>query len=319
MSNILTIGQTAEWLDGRDNFLLITHRRPDGDTVGSAGALARGLMGSGKTAYVMHNPEITPRYLRFVEELWAPEDYVPEHLIAVDLATPGMFPLGSSDHTGKIALCIDHHPSNSLFADHTCLEGGYSSCGEIVYELLLMISGGMSAKSAECLYVAVSTDTGCFAFANTTANTFRVAARLIEYGAPHTILNKLLFRTKTAGRIKIEGMIYTGLEFFYCGAVAVSTITLSMMESAGADEDDVDDIASIPGSVEGVLAGVTIRELAPPRGCKVSIRTGPAVNAHSICERFGGGGHPMAAGCSFEGPVEEIKRKLLVALGDYLP
>jgi len=319
MNSILTVRQTAEWLKERDNYLIITHRRPDGDTIGCAGALTQGLMDSGKTVYVKHNPEITPRYMRFIEKYRAPEDYEPEHLIATDIATPGMFPSDGTDYAGKISLCIDHHPSNSLFAGYTCLGGGYASCGEIIYELLLMISGGMSAKSAECLYAAVSTDTGCFAFANTTANTLRVAARLIDYGAPHTQLNKLLFRTKTTGRIKIEGMIYTGLEFFYSGTVAVSTITLNMMESADADEDDVDDIASIPGSVEGVLAGITIRELKSSRGCKVSVRTGPAVNAHSICERFGGGGHPMAAGFSLEEPISQIKTKLLDALGGYLP
>ena len=319
MSKMLTIPETAAWLKERDNYLIITHRRPDGDTLGCAGALAQGMREQGKTVYVLYNPEITPRYARFVEDYLAPDGYKPEHTIAIDTASPDLFPKNGGDYIDAISLCIDHHPSNTLYAEYTLLDGGCASNGETIYDLLIEMYGTVSAKSAEGLYVALSTDTGCFAFANTTGDTLRIASLLVEAGAPHRDLNRQLFRTRSRGRIKIEGLIYSGIGFFFGGKVAISTITMEMMESAKASEDDIDDIASIPGSIEGVLAGITIRELTSTHDCKVSVRTGPTVNAHAICARFGGGGHPMAAGFSLEKTADEIKEVLLETLKDHFP
>jgi len=316
---MMTIAETAAWFEPRDGYLLLTHRRPDGDTVGCAGALAQGLREFGKTAYVLHNPDITQRYLRFVKDYQAPDGYMPEHVVVLDTASPDLFPKNGNGYTDAVSLCIDHHASNTLYAKHTCLGKEYASCGEIIYEILTALAGGISAKSAEHLYAAVSTDTGCFAYANTTANTLRVASLLIEAGAPHRELNKLLFRTKTRGRMKIEGAIYSGIEFYFGGAVAISTITRDMMESASASEDDVDDIASLPGSIEGVKAGITLREVTSPNDCKVSVRTSPSVDAHAICERFGGGGHAMAAGFTINKTIPELKEALLEALNDFFP
>jgi len=319
MSTSLTIEETAAWLMDRDNFLILTHRRPDGDTVGCAGALAQGLREAGKAAFVLRNPETTARYLRFVEDYWAYDGYTPDHVIIVDTAAYDLFPINGDGFIGNVSLSIDHHPSNTHYAQLCCHDETRAACGEIIYELLLALSGSISAKSAEHLYAALSTDTGCFAFANTTANTLRVASFLIEAGAPHRELNRLLFRTKTRSRISIEGMINSGLEFYFGGKAAISVITIEMMESANADEDDVDDIASIPGIVQGVLAGITIREMASTNDCKVSVRTSPMVNAHEICKLFGGGGHAMAAGFTLEKPVADTKTALLEVLHNFFP
>ena len=315
----LTTEETADWLRTRDNYLILTHRRPDGDTIGCAGALAQGLREHGKKAYVLPNQEITPRYQRFVGEYLSTDAYDPDYIITIDTAAYELFPANGEKYKGAVSLCIDHHPSNTNYAEYSCIDGSLASCGELIYELLLLLNGSISAEIAEKLYVALSTDTGCFAFANTTANTLRVASLLVEAGAPQRELNRLLFRTKTRSRIEIEGMIFSGLEFYFDGTVAISTITRKMLEETAATEDDVDDIASIPGSIEGVLAGITVRELTGTHDCKVSVRTGPLVNANDICARFGGGGHRMAAGFTLESTVADIKKALKEALPDFLP
>jgi len=318
MNTTITIKETAAWLKDRDNFLILTHRRPDGDTVGCAGALAQGLREAGKSAYVLYIPEITPRYSRFVDDYWAPEGFGQNHIIVVDTASTDLFPANATRYIGAVSLAIDHHPSNTCYAELTCLINA-ASCGEVIYLILLELSGGIGAKCAECLYAAVSTDTGCFVFANTTAEAHQVAAELIEAGAPHKKLNKLLFRTRTRSRVKIESMINAGIEFCFDGAVAISAITGEMMQAAGADEDDVDDISSLPGSIEGVMVGITIRELSSVTDCKVSVRTSHPVNSHDICSRFGGGGHALAAGFSMEKTIPEIKKELLETLKDFFP
>ena len=319
MGEMITAAETAVWLKARDNYLILTHRRPDGDTLGSAGALAQGLRDAGKTAYVLANPETTPRYARFVDEYIAPDGFRPDFIVAVDTASAEMFPKNGLDYKDSVALCIDHHPSNTRYADKICLDQASASCGELVYDILMTMSGGVCAKGAECLYAALSTDTGCFAFANTTANTLRVAASLIESGAPHSALNRLLFRNKTHGRICIEGMIFSGLEFFFDEAVTIIILTRDMIESVNASEDDMDDIASLPSSIDGVLVGITIRELTSAADCKVSVRTTGVVDANAICAVFGGGGHPMAAGFTMGKTAAEIKKELLEVLGGFLP
>ena len=315
----MTIRDTARWLSQRDNYLILTHRRPDGDTLGCAAGLAQGLRDAGKKAYIHFNPEATARYLPYVEAYWAPGDFVPEHIVAVDIASQDPFPANSMEYQQRVALCIDHHPSNTGYAGQTCLDTEKASCGEIIYEVLQALNGSINAIIAASLYVAVSTDTGCFSYSNTNAGALRTAADLVDAGAPVGDINKELFRTKAKSRVLLEGLITSRMEFYHNGAVAVATITREMMNEAGASENEMDDVAAIPGAIEGVIVGITIRELTGPGDSKVSVRTTPLVNANALCARFGGGGHAMAAGFSLDTPVAETKRQLLVALDDIFP
>jgi len=314
---MMTIGETAEWIKSRDKFLIITHRRPDGDAIGCAGALCHGLRDMGKTAYVLYNPEVTDKYLPFVKDYWAPQEYSPEHTITVDTASQDLFHEGAKEYLDKISLSIDHHPSNTLYAAYTCLDGGAGACAEIVYDILKKLQCDINETIAEQLYIAISTDTGGFSFANTTAASLKAAAELIEAGAPHIELNRMLFRARTLGRIKMESMVNEGLEFYFNNVVSIATITNDMIAEARAVEDDLDGIAAIPGSVENVIIWITIRELSSPADCKVSVRTSPGVNAHDICKRFGGGGHPLAAGFARRATVDKIKQELIDVLHDF--
>jgi len=318
MSKMLTPYETAAWLKETDNFLIITHRRPDGDTIGSASALAHGLREQGKTAFVLYNPEITPRYLRFVEKYHAPDDFAPDYVLAIDTATIDLFPKNAQMYKDSVSLCIDHHSSNSLYAEKTCLNIENAACGEIIFDILIALSGSIDSITAECLYVAVSTDTGCFSFGNTTAYTLCVASQLVKAGAPNKELNKVLFRTKTHARISVEGMMTSAIEYYFDDKVAMAFITREMMEISGAEEDDIDDITALPGSIEGVCIGITIREMSSPHDCKFSVRTRPPYNAQQICAEFGGGGHKLAAGCSVEKTISEAKQMMLDVLKRYI-
>lgn len=319
MKKAMNSRETALWLKERDNFLVLTHRRPDGDTLGCAAGLVQGLIEAGKTAFILYNPEATKRYTTYVQKHWAPDGFIPSYVIAVDIASPELFPANGKPYEKNISLCIDHHPSNTGYAAATCLDTAKASCGEVIYEILTALSGGVTTETATSLYVAVSTDTGCFAFSNTTSNTLRVAAELVDAGAPIGELNKDLFRRKAKSRIMLEAMITTGMEFYFDGAVAIAAITNDMMEKAGAGENEMDDVASIPNSIEEVLVGITIRELTGPNDCKVSVRTSPIVNANELAARFGGGGHAMASGFSLNVSIAEMKKLLLNALGEIFP
>ena len=163
------------------------------------------------------------------------------------------------------------------------------------------------------LYVAVSTDTGCFQYGNTTAATHRVAAALMETGIDVFALNKRHFRTKSWARLQVERLITERMHRYDGGTIAVAPIALSLLEEAGATEEDLEDIAAFLGQIEGVETSVTIRE-KPTGECKLSVRTSGGLNATAVCALLGGGGHAAAAGCSVPGTPEEAERAILDAI-----
>ncbi|MDR2420923.1 MAG: DHH family phosphoesterase [Oscillospiraceae bacterium] len=307
----MTVNECAEWLRARDNFLIITHRRPDGDTIGSAAALAGALRAAGKMAHALRNGETTARYLPLIEPFHAPDSFEPGHIIAVDTASREMFP-GAASGIERVDLSIDHHPSNTLYAEETLCDPSRASCGELVFDVISRL-GEVSRDMAEALYIAVSTDTGCFSYDNTNAGAFLAASRLAELGADTAGINKRFFRSRSRSRVAIEGFIYSGLEFLFGGKAAVAVITNEMMKRSGADEDDIENIAALPVSIEGVLAGVTIREMKGG-GCKVSVRSSPGLSSNEICARFGGGGHAAAAGFTSDEAPESLKPKIAAVL-----
>ncbi len=310
----MTTDEASKWLKERDNFLILTHIRPDGDTLGSACALCNALREDGKTAFVLRNNQVTRRYTDYTAPYWA-EDFEPEYVISADIASEGLFTPNAEKYKGKIDLAIDHHPSNTGFAKNTLLDPESASCGETVYELLKHMFGAISKETATLLFIAVTTDTGCFRYGNTTARTLRVASELIEAGAPGAELNKRLFRTKTQARVNLESEILNNLEYGRDGKIATVVVTQEMIKKTGADEDDMEDIAAIHGQIEGVVVSITIREQEDFTS-KISVRTSKLVDAGAICAKLGGGGHAMAAGVNLNCGVWEAREKILKAVDE---
>ena len=312
----ITVGDTARWLSQNDDYLILTHRRPDGDTLGSAGALVLELRRMGKVAFVLKNLEITSMYAPLVAGLEASEDFSPKFIISVDTASADLLPENAKKFKDNISLCIDHHLSNSINAEYKCVDADRASCGELMYDILTLLCGSLSRDAAGCLYAAVSTDTGCFVYANTTAGSLEIASKLVLAGAQHKQMNKAFFRTKTKSRVKLEAMIFSNMEFHYDGAVAIALITQKMLKEIGADENDLNDVSALAGVVEGVTCAVTLRELAVANVCKISVRTLPGINSNEICARFGGGGHALAAGATVSKSIDDTKAELLMVLED---
>ena len=309
----MTYQEAAGFLLAHDHYLILTHLRPDGDTVGCAAGLCRALRQAGKTAYVLSNREVTPLFSPYLEGLLAPEGWRPDTVVSVDIAARGLFPDNAQPYLERVDLAIDHHPSQEFFAGETCLDAGRAACGELVLDIAEQL-GPITPDIAVPLYVAVSTDCGCFAYGNTTADTHRAAARLIDCGIPLSQLNKRHFRTKTLRRLQVESAIVRSMELLDGGRTALAFISLDLLAQTGADERDLDDIANFVGQIEGVCNAATLRELSPGR-CKLSLRTDPAVlNANHVCALLGGGGHAAAAGATMEGTLQQARDAVLRAI-----
>ena len=309
----MNAAEAAALLKERDNILILTHRRPDGDTVGCAAGLCIALRQAGKKAYVLPNEDATALMVPYLEGLEPPEPWEPAFVVSVDIAGVGLFPESAKGWIGRVDLAIDHHPSNEGFGAENCVDDTCAACGELIYDICREL-GEVTPEIALPLYVAVSTDTGCFVYGNTTGRTHRVAADLIEIGIPYRDVNKRHFRTKSAKRRKLEAVLMQGLELLQDGTLAIGAISLDDMAAIGATEEDAEDIAAFIGQIEGVYNSVTIRELKPGE-CKLSVRTNPVkLNATRVCALLGGGGHAAAAGCTVFGSVQEARDAIVKAI-----
>ncbi len=310
----MNIQEAAAFLRDHDGYLIITHVRPDGDTVGCAAGLCRALRRLGREAWVLPNPQITPPFQPLLEGLTAPEGYVPRTVVTVDIAARNMIPESALPYCGRVDLAVDHHPSQSFFAEHTCLDAGRASCGEIILKIVREL-GPLTAETAEPLYVAVSTDCGCFVYSNTDAACHRAAAELIETGIDVYALNRKHFRSKSMVRLKFESALLERLELRDGGATGIVTIPLSLLQELGTREEDVEGASAFVGEIEGIRTGATLRELEEGVW-KLSLRTDPGdLDACRVCALLGGGGHAAASGATMYGvTMESARQKLLDAV-----
>ena len=309
----LTRTETVQFLRSHDNFCILTHRKPDGDTLGSAAALCRILHSAGKQARVLRNPETTPQYAFLQEENVceeAPEDMT---VISVDVAAQKLFPPQFQTLIPRIALKIDHHSMGDDFAPLALVDPKAAACGEIVWDLAKLMEVSMDRKTAEAVYTAVATDTGCFRYSNTTAHTLHTAAACLEAGADTYPLNKALFETTRLCRLKVESYLADHLEFLAEGKVALALLPLEVERACGVTEDDLVNISNFARNIEGVMLAATFRT-EPDGATKISLRSAPGYDSAAVSGVLGGGGHAAAAGVRVSANQAEAREMLLEVL-----
>lgn len=309
----LTRTETAAFLAEHDNYTILTHTRPDGDTIGSAAALCRGLRSLGKTAHILRNSEVTLRFAWLHEGLTKEAVDDGDTIVSVDVASPGMLPEAYLPLLGKIVLRIDHHGSATSFTDVELVDPDSASCAEVVWDVLEEMNCQPDPELLDAVYVGTSTDTGCFRFANTTAHTFAVAAKCAAGGARIYELNQGLFETNSLGRLKIQSWIVEHIRLLRCGSMAICAIPRAVEEALGVTSDDMDNISNFPRSIAGVNIAATLREAADGK-IKLSVRAVPGYDATQITVKFGGGGHKGAAGASFNLSLDEAEKAVEAAM-----
>ena len=309
----IDVNQCAQLLKDNDNILILTHAHPDGDTLGCGFALCRALMKLGKICAVINSDVIPKKYDYLFDDI-APIRFKPGYVVAVDVATPNL--LGDLNGQYHIDLCSDHHSTNTEYADNLLLEDTPAAC-EIMYDVIKALGVEIDSKMAGCLYTGLTTDTGCFRYASTTAKTYRAAADLIELGADNGTINRVMFETKTKTYARLERMALESMEFFENERVSVITVTQDMYKKTGSNEQETEALAPLTRQVEGVEIGITIREKTDGT-CKASLRTFESVNAAELARFFGGGGHNQAAACRFDCGVDAAKAQLVEKCGELL-
>lgn len=304
--------QTARFLLDNDDYLVVCHACPDGDTIGSASALVMLLRKKGKSAWAYCPDGIPEKLLSFTgKDIFVSDANGHKTKISVDVATPAM--LGSMQETlPPFDLSIDHHKVNTIPCERLLLRDDFISNAEIIAELYDQLSVGIDKEAAECLYAGISSDSGGFRYSNTRPQTMRLAARLMETGIDFAAINRILFDRITPPALALTKAAYSSIELFYGGKLAVVTISKEVYEESGANDADLDEIKGIPRRIAGVEVAALIR----PKGEKaqISLRSNEYFDVAAFCREMGGGGHVRAAAFRVDGAPEQAKGMLVKAL-----
>ena len=252
---MLDCAQAATLLQGWDKILVMSHASPDGDTLGSASALLRGLASLGKeVAFFCADP--VPEKFAFLFEGLTLGAFEPEHVMAVDVADKKLLGKNApSEYLARAELAIDHHGTHVPFARERWVEPEAAATTEMIWALLGQLGVELAPAVADCLYTGLATDTGCFRYQNVTPRTLRIAADLLERGARAAEINRAMFESKSKAQVEAERRAMDSMRFSSGGKCALVTLPYSIFAETGAQESELEGIAAMPREIQGGGAG----------------------------------------------------------------
>lgn len=302
-------------------FLLLAHLYPDGDVLGSQLGLGLSLRAAGRhTVFACLHPVPAPyQFLPGAAEVqqWKEGQGGYDVVVTLDCPDPSRVGglLDGCRHPDTRVLNIDHHVDNGRYGDVNWVNPGAAATGEMVFELIEAAGLPLTREVAVNLYTAIVTDTGSFRYANTMPATFRIAARLVEAGAEPAEIGIRLYEARHLAGLHLLGRILQQVETSGDGAIA--WVVIDRSQTASPDLLEAEDFITYPRSLRTAKVAVLFREL--PGEVKVSLRAKGEVNVAKIAARFGGGGHPNAAGVVLSGDVAGAKTRVLGAVREALP
>jgi phosphoesterase RecJ-like protein len=300
----LSLSEVAKRIKGIKNALILCHKNPDPDTLGSAFGLKHIFEHLGVSARVACCDKASAKFDFITGGYDLTSDFAIDEfdgVIAIDVASVPQ--LGDYSYlSDKVSLIIDHHESCTRFCDY--YEDFASACAMIVFDIAkeLGIFEALPSHFYECVYAGLSGDTGCFKYSNTTKKALTVASELVDTGIDFANINYIIFDCKSVGEISAQCMVYSCVELFEDKSLAIALITNEMKEKHGVCDDDIADIISSVRQIEGVRVAVTIKQSSrDEKKFSISSRANCDIDVSKICAEIGGGGHPRAAGAMLEG------------------
>ena len=309
-----TVEKLCGLLLKNDRYLILTHKHPDCDTLGSALALTRLLQSLGKTARAVCPEEVTKKQKRLMDGYGFEDNGEPyDRIITVDIASPTL--LGKyEDLADKIFIKIDHHVDREDFGKYCYVKDDCASCAEIILDICEYFEQSgryvLSKDVASYVYCGMSSDTGGFIYSNTTPQTLTKAARLLECGVAASYINEELHIIKSPSRLKAEGYALSNIKYDLGGKITSVSFDMKTRNDLGITEEDIADIVDIPRSAEGVDTALSVKE-EPDGSYRVSLRSGKT-DVSAVAAVFGGGGHIRAAGCTVHADSIEEARPAVI-------
>ncbi len=309
------LSQVVELIENKNKFAITTHIKPDGDGLGSSLGLCWLLRSLGKNADVVVRGDVPQAYksLPGADEIQDINvingNYDAVFVIECsDIDRPGISGLENA-----FTVNIDHHATSGHFGSINWIDPTASAVGEMIYNLCKAIGGKITKEIAECVYMALVTDTGSFHFSNTSERTLKVASELVKAGAKPSEIGEAVYNNYPWSRIELMRQVLETVKRDATGQVASMRQTMAMHDAAGAVDGDNNGFVNIPLAAKDVVAVVYMREIGPGQ-YRASVRSKGDINVAQVAEKFGGGGHKNAAGLGIEGDWDEKESEIVAAL-----
>jgi len=311
----------ADFIRGNDDFLVVSHMQPDGDAAGSTFGVAWMLHAMNKR-FTLINEGRMPEKFKFMAGSLPIIDYEKDRpnrmfgkVISVDCADFGRIgKVKDCFEPDALLLNIDHHATNDLFGTVNVVKADAAATVEVLYDLAVELGLPFSAEWNVCIYSGLLTDTGGFRYSNTSPKVLQIAADLLNRGVQGHDLAERLLETMTFGQISLLKKTLNTLSFSHDNRIAWLSVSLDDLRSSEAASEDMDGLVNYARNVEGVEVGMMFKE-KQPGVVKVSLRSGGQANVAELAQRFGGGGHVRAAGCTIHGTLEEAIERVVQEVG----
>lgn len=313
------LSQVVELIENKSRFCITSHVRPDGDSLGSSLALYWTLKALNKQVDVLMRDHVPHAYSKLpganevIKVSAVPSGYDAAFVIECsDIDRPGLIDLDK-----QLVVNIDHHSTTVLFGDINWIDSTASAVGEMIYNLCKALGVSVNQQIAECVYTALLTDTGSFHYSNTTERTFKIASELVRKGVKPAHISQALFYSYPFSKIKMLGIALSSLNRDETGRIAWLVTTLEQIAEADATEEDLDGIVNYPLAVGEVEVVAFFKEIAP-NTYRTSLRSKGEVNVARVAEKYNGGGHKNASGCTIKGDIQQIIEEMVEYLQEVL-
>ncbi len=302
-----------------DEILLFPHVNMDGDALGSCSALCLALRSLGKKAWVMIN-EPVPKNLDFLECgcMTSDDSVLHDVQLSLMLDCNGFSRIPGREaawNRGRLKGCIDHHAtaSKDIKYDFQRIESKSAATGEIVYRLIKDLGAEITLDIANCIFAAITTDTGNFQHTNTTSRSHEIVGHLYKVeGFNSKIISALIYDRRSKEALQLESAVISGLDFYGNGRVAIGRVTQDMLREHGCTMDEAEGIIQRIMSIDNVECGCLLKDSG--KNVRVSLRGRSYANMEKVASKFGGGGHVLAAGCAFTNSIAEAEKSLIPLL-----
>lgn len=319
---MITLEAVCDRLQAARSVLILTHMRPDGDTLGSAVGVRELVRGLGKSAEIINADDSIPKRLQFIVDTNVltpdrlPEDFAPDLTVSVDVSAPHLFGELAEEYAPRTELAIDHHVLGTPFAKETYV-GDVGACGEIIVDMYRIFKERghelMTKKAATALWAAICSDTGSFKYEAVSAETHRRIAELMDAGINHAEIARRLYDSKPMTQVIATKLALNTLRFYHNTKIATVHFTQQMLRDNGLTREDIEEIIGLTRGIEGVEVGVSVKQSdTDPTLFKVSMRSNRVADVAKLCAVFGGGGHVRAGGCTVNAPDIDTAEAMLI-------
>jgi phosphoesterase RecJ-like protein len=303
------VRQIVDVLRARQRFVISSHSRPDGDSIGSSLAMAYALRAVGKEAAVVHADPAPGPLMQFpgVSEIRVASQVDDAFDAAIVLECGDLARTGVSGLDRHFVINIDHHPGNTGYGDLRWFDPTAAACGEMVFEIVKALGAPLGIEIAVHTYLAILTDTGSFHYSSISPRTFEICKEALEAGVDPVMVARNVYDSNNMGRLKLFGAVLSAMQIDPSGRIAIVYLDHEMARAAGGTYEDTEGLINLPLTVKEIQAVVFFKQVEGDE-YRVSMRSKGDIDIGAIAKEFDGGGHKNAAGCTVTGAIDALQK-----------